>query len=1076
MIERVAGCLETGGQHLLRVQKKAFRSRRSLHSGFWCHGALDIDLPSWWMALLQVPQGREEQRCPQRSSSAANNLAYGIIEPGFLEFLYPAHTLASIQRFVKTRANVKSRRLARKILQYSRAYTSIASQAVSAQILHSPQSSVGSDESWEGEWDDSSPPEAIPEFSKDLGYVYKEFCTLLEEGGNALRQSELWQRYQNLRSLHQEPTAKQMVKLLKYLGASHKTIDAARVVAVVSGIPIESREGIHYTQIIWAALRQDDVKSAVAFHSEALSRIQGTIGTASLLCYFVEREMWKSAVETWYEYLGYRQPAFDCLEMWHGVEALPLSTLMKKAYSIADFAIALSADAPTETTTAVRDFALQMIIRAFNIRSAQLDFPKHHELFEIAVRLKEPSHELFKAAICQLLHVNEDYARKKARRLYLRMRMHKGIFPDKPLLGALFNRFRSDTKSKDMLMVLDDYRKYTQGPPLWVLYGAMGEFSRQGNIRIVWDLFHEFVSKFGNPRNGRVYGLILSTYCKRLELNKVIYYFRKLQDDYGFKPDIQAWNALIAAHARAGDIDGAQKWFNRMLQSGPKANSYTYSYLMSMYARQGDSESVNRILQLSQSAGLKPSIPMIDSLVMVLLKNDQLDAANKLVDEALQLDVEGSRTRMWNFLLNAYAMRQDIHKVTELHQRMRENSVQPDEMTYAALMHSLQNHPGATWKILRRVFVQVGVRPSPIHYEICMSAYLRSKNYDKVFEVFSHMQKKGIMPAFSTRKILITAAVNIDIRRNSNDETGQSVEKGLILSEELLNKLLVTTDPIEFALGKPLKIKNLGPNRLEEAYVSGHFVDIIRTYGRLKRFDKVAELFARYTETAEKFANKFQQGGSIDPPLEMVSALMEASLEARDYDAVNNWWNLALDNANKLVRRPSFENSEPRLVLYPYRFIINAPLASYIRSLEEQEKIDLLITTIDDLRELGYMLDNRSWNKYIQVLARHGWDTLAFKLCERELMAEWAGWAALGITPVLQIERLQESMPKITQRPKGMASYKTLIYLTKIYLQLRSEGSPTFDILCRVAPQTVDAVRNMPMVDDHLQLTILRPD
>lgn len=1076
MIERVAGCLETGGRHLLRVQKKVFRSRRSLHSGFWCHGALDIDLPSWWMALLQVPQGREELRCLKRSSSAADNLAYGIIEPDFLDFLYPAHTLATIQRFVKARADLKSRRLARKILQYSRAYTSFASEAVSAQTLHSSQSNIGSDESWEGEWDDSSPPEAVPEFSQDLDYVQKEFCTLLEEGGSAQRQNELWQRYQNLRSLHQELTTKQMVKLLQYLSASHKSIDAARVVAVVSRIPLKSREGIHYTQVIWAALRQDDVKSAVAFHSEALSRIQGTVGTASLLCYFVKREMWKSAVETWYEYLNHRQPAFDCLEMWHGVEALPLSTFMKKAYSMADFAIALSADAPTATTTAVRDFALQLIIRAFNIRSAQLDFTKHHELFEIAVRLKEPNHELFKAAICQLLHLNEDYARKKARRLYLRMKMHKGIFPDKPLLGALFNRFRSDTKSKDMLMVLDDYRKYTQGPPLWVLYGAMGEFSRQGNIRVVWELFHEFVSKFGNPRNGRVYGLILSTYCKRLELDNVIYYFRKFQDDYGFKPDTQAWNALIAAHARAGDIDGAQKWFNRMRQSGPKPNSYTYSSMMSMYARQGDTESVNRILQLSESEGLKPSIPMIDSLVMVLLKNDQLDAANKLVEEALQLDVEGSRTRMWNFLLNAYAMRQDILKVTELHRRMRENRIQPDGITYAALMHSLQNHPEAAWKILRRGFVQVGFRPSPIHYEICMSAYLGSKNYDRVFEVFSHMQKKGIKPAFSTRKILIMAAVNIDIRQNSNDETGQSMEKELILSEELLNKFLVITDPIEFAVGKPLKIKNLGPNRLGEVYVSGHFVDIIRTYGGLKRFDKVAELFARYTETAEKFANRFQQGGKIDPPLEMVSALMKASLEAKDYEAVNKWWNLALDNANKLVRRPSFENSEPRIVLYPYRFVINAPLASYIRSLEEQEKIDLLITTIDDLRELGYMLDNRCWNKCIQVLARHGWDTLAFKLCERELMAEWAGWAALGTTPVLQIEKLQESMPKITHRPKGMPSYKTLVYLTRIYLQLRSEGSPTFHILCREAPQTVDAVRNMPMVDDKLQLTILRSD
>ncbi|KAL1635890.1 hypothetical protein SLS58_010058 [Diplodia intermedia] len=95
MLERASLCLESGGRHLLRGPKSHLRSRRTLHSSFWHHGAGDLDLPAWWASVLQPSPASDSQPHDPPEESGRNAARQAAAQDGlFLDFLYPAKTLA----------------------------------------------------------------------------------------------------------------------------------------------------------------------------------------------------------------------------------------------------------------------------------------------------------------------------------------------------------------------------------------------------------------------------------------------------------------------------------------------------------------------------------------------------------------------------------------------------------------------------------------------------------------------------------------------------------------------------------------------------------------------------------------------------------------------------------------------------------------------------------------------------------------------------------------------------------------------------------------------------------------------
>ena len=1071
MVERAIEWLYNGGRVVLRSSKRHLRSRRHLHSAFWSHGAGNIDLPPWWVLFLQNIDSSQGRYSSRRHRSPEASLSCGLQEI-FLDFLYPAHTLALIKR-LKQSTNVHIH-AAQNVKQSSRNYTSIAASFLKGAKAFGTASGAS-------DQDASTTSSKTPQADVTIRRRINEILDLKDPNWTY---DELWQSHQALLELSQSLSPKQLIKMLQRFATSERTIDFERAVALFDSIPVQQRRAIHYRYAVRAALSLQDLDTAIDIHREGFARVDGSIGTAALLRYTVEHEKWQVAIDAWHAYWVNKLRYYMRPDIWRGINSLALPDLIGKAISAADFAISTAESSQLENAVAARDFAAALIRQTFGIQKTNSNIEQHWQLIQKARVLDASDMEIQTMALEQLLSIESREHGHRALHLYRLLRKDSTFLPSRVLLSSVTNRLLEVKSSLGMLMIIEDYRTYYQKLPSRTALDVARVFAQLGQFEHVQNLFHYVCSTYGKPENVLFkkawFEVLLFVQNRRADLEGIVRAFHDLQKDFQFVPTLQAYKYVIGAFSRVGDVDGALAWFNKLLESETRPDSRTYCLLMSMYAKRGDWETVHDFYQQSKIDSIKTSLWMFDALVLANINDGRLHEAEQFVKEASLVDLEGSRTFMWTVLLNAYALRRDVEKVSELHKKMRDSRVASDGMTYAALMTSLAvaKMPEVAHKILETLIPRAQIRRTSLHYAIVMGGYLATKEYGKVFDVYKNMLTRNLKPTMSTQNVLLRAAASVDkVDQDLEAKQGleQDVEKRpeLVRAQQVFEQTLSGLDPAELAPTEPRKY--VGANPLNEAFSSTYFEYLIFLYGEDAAYAKVTELYQSYISTSERFSGRDVEAS---PPIRLLSSLMVAHLRAGTHEEVERCWYLALDKSKQLACRARADTTEPGWVLQSRRLIMNIPLRFYIISLSRQGRNDDLVSTIRSLQSSGFALNNPNWNHYIQHLVqspepKH--QLLAFELCERELIPSWPGWDIFGDPLYIKrkIRRLTDNALRLPGR--RTPAYLTLVQLAAVYLQAK-QGTRLIKPrrLAEIAPKTVDAIINMPKMADTHQITLLR--
>ena len=1062
MIERAIGWLDFGGRAVFRGSKKQSRCRRHLHSAFWSHGAGNIDLPSWWMLFLQSSSSARNSRQNRAHRTATAALSSGLQEI-FLDFLYPAHTLALIRRL--KRSTNAQRHAAQNIKQCSRSYTSIAAGFINgAKAFGTTTRSQNHDFS-------STSSTGVPP-SGDA--IRRRINEMLDLKDHSWIYDELWQNYQVLLETSQSLSPQELIKTLRCLGNSRRTVDIERAVALFDSIPMQQRRAIHYSYAVSAALSLKDLDTAVDIHCEALARISGSIGTAAVLRYAVQHEKWQVAVDTWNVYWNDKLHYYTRPDIWTDVSSLSMPELIMKAISAVDFAISTAESSQHPNAMAARDFAIELIRQTFSIQNTDFGIYRYWQLVQKARALDASDMTTQTMALKQLLSSESNEHGHRALDLYRALRKESTFLPSSDLLLIVTGKLLAEKSDTDMVMIIEDWRFYHQKLPPYIAIEVARVFAHLGHLEPLQNLFQDFCSTYGKPVDKVWYHMLLSVHQRRADPEGIVRAFNDLRENFPFIPGVRSHNLVIGTFCRIGDVDGALGWMNKLLESKQRPDSSTYSLLMNLSAKRGDMEAVLDLYLRSKKDHVKPHVKMIDSLVLAHIKDEKLAEAERLVREALQMDVKGSRTFMWTILLNAYALRKDVRKVSELHKEMQASGVASDSMTYAALMTSLTiaKMPQEAHKILDKVMPRTQIRRTSIHYAIVMGGYLVTKNYSRIFNIYKQMLKCNLSPTMSTQNVLLRAAASVDMA-GRHPEQDPEIQTELVRAQQTFEHTISNLDPSELAAFEPRKF--VGANPLNEAFISTYYEYLIFLHGKDGAFGHVAELYDRYISTFARFSSG---DAKASPPIGLLSALMVAHIRADDHEEVERCWNLALSKSEKLACRGNAVTSEPGWVLPSRRLIMNVPLRHYITSLSKQSRIDDLISIIEQLNFSGYVLNGPNWNHYIQHLAqssqpRH--QLLAFEHCERELIPGWPGWEALG-NPEWAYKRFYKKVRGAwLLQNRSVPVYETLVTLAAVYLQARKGSHPTpYWQYARVAPKTVDAVDKMPRMADKFQISLLR--
>lgn len=1071
MLERTAGCLESGTlRRLLPASKKSTKSRRALHSGFWTHGATDLELSPLWAALVRASDQVDAQ--VQEKKPRVQNAM-------LLDFLYPAGTLNFLRSYSGWWADRQDGRFGRAGFGRigHRQYTSSATETLKETAPESDHRIRAT----------NGDPRDMGRRTQDLLYEMLELKKPYDY-------EEAWRQF-----MLQDGNGQDQVRpaLIYYLRGSDRIVDAERTTELYDVLEETEKDAGSHRWAIRAYLKLRNLSEAMQLYASGLEKLCVPAGSEEILAHLINSSSWARAMSLWKESQGSRNNPTASYDIFSVIKTLPnLSTVAKHLADFADSRIELASSEPS-TTQDLRTFTYEIIRRAVTRREG-FDSANFTTLLRFLQKWRMDSKKLYSEVFDMLIELKET---KLAVKCYRHARQAEHVEFTQSTLNSVLKIFCDNHSVIGMKQVLDDAFKMNGAPNQHAYRICMREFAFQGDAQTVHALFDQYIARFSKlEKDGmRVISAndmapILQVHTKRGEIDDVIKWFSRIESEYDLKPTLLCWNILLNAYGKVHDFERAFATFDKILRDPSlKPDDYTFGTILGICTTRGDT---NVALQIYKSAKkyTTPSMAMIDAIVQCHCQDDELKRAEELCEEALKMKFQGRRTRMWNSVLNAYAMRHDILNVNRVLQRMSGAKVDYDQYTYSALIQALcmVRQPYRAFSILTNVMPEAGIAATHFHYAIVMGGFIAIGDLQKVFQIHKRLTRRGVPPSASTDLMLMKGLV----QEEQESQNKQGHEVTLQQALDMFQTVMGSRDAQEISSNT---LKGTQRQPVDIAYPTMFFGYIIFVLGQNRQFKTVDALYDAY----KAILPASRQG---KPPPNITSALMAAKLREGEHDIVRDCWVLALAEAKeagkplpetsimpimssdndtssqtkalKLVQRERASTTWGDNILPVHQMALRKHLHFYMQSLFAQGKGEELIKTVENYQADGFQLDVNNWNHYIELLSKFK-VKLAFELCESKLMPGWTGWARVRRTRPernrlpLELRRLRKQANHL--RPKT----GTLLWLAKAYLNIESQSSEDsraevmIDWLLSECPKTMDAIQTMQRTDDFVERRIL---
>ncbi|KAF2122385.1 hypothetical protein BDV96DRAFT_563399 [Lophiotrema nucula] len=1115
MLERTATCLESGGRQLLQARKRALRSRRMLHSSFWHHGASDLNLPIWWASAFLPDCAVGDIEDPARSGPHATGAARqnGVL----LDFLYPERTLAFLQRLSNIgRDAVDTRRTTRAHTGSIRQFSTTRNRV---QKTNTAFSTSTVDQEVEERLRGSTAIDALGELM------------IAEEKA---KEELAWRLYKTIPESHRSPALQ--VDFLDYLGSPTKPAHATPIIRVFDTVPIEERRSSSYRIAISAYLMLDMVGPAVRLHEEAASHaISGDFGTGLVLARTVQDSRWDLVIRVYeafhklsQEESGNRTPQTQRNEQ------SPLATLWKRVDNISDVKekwfkflrhmrqFRHELQLATREGNASRNLSVELFEATCKhvLATKTPDEDVIREFFQDTFRdlrdLDLRMTTFYRIALFEMHAISryreyssqpnifiELYRQFRERAIKNPLPLNK---PGKTILLALLAIHIKHGDAESVDNVLGDWRRFYPNQPGYdrVLTRLMAFHAEHGRVDQVEQLFEEYRSYSTNKVDLYILSRLLFVHARRVDVAATIQHFRRISEEFGLTPDRKCWNILLLVYARADDLDGAMGCLNDFLQTGITPDNFTFGPLLDLCAGRGDIEAFETLYSKAEQfkIPIRNEAVIRTGYVEVFLNASDPEGAHAIAHRMLQEHrvgtLQGSLSVAWNMLIAYHALKGDIRTSRQLYNEMIENAIPVTSWTYGALMRALIEigQTNAAFKILRRTMPDNNVRVHAFHYALVMTGFLREHQYWLATRAYNHMVRLNVSqtPNSRLKALEVLGREELQALEASGEPRQVSRLKGV---EDVMRELLLGDAKSEMAHREPRH--NVFVESRRHNAPESYFGLLISLYSSQGAYHICKEMF----ETALSMGS---DDPDYEPPMSLVTALMEAHLQAGEHAEVDKCWELVHSQADNLVKTfeqinttqppsiefdsimdPAVKEAHSSSKVAPNRRqILVKPARIYIRSLLRRPDTNGLQHAQRTFRKMlmyGYVLDAVTWNDFIQMLCLRGRTLDAFTTCEGYLMPGFPGWRY--ISPHFhRHDRPGYTFMEIRHWdvvPEALIpKYKTLVILAGAYARIRRNedegrghdpelGGWAREVLMQMTPMTMRAIETMPRVADGVQ-------
>ncbi|XP_058074475.1 pentatricopeptide repeat-containing protein At4g32430, mitochondrial [Magnolia sinica] len=278
-------------------------------------------------------------------------------------------------------------------------------------------------------------------------------------------------------------------------------------------------------------------------------------------------------------------------------------------------------------------------------------------------------------------------------------------------------------------------------------------------------MIHVFCLKTGFLSEVNVSNCLITMYAKFKSMEES----KRVFDELNYR-EIVSWNALISGYAQNGLCQEALQTFSFMILE-EKPNQFTFGSILSSIA---SAEAVS-LMHGRQShcwtikLGLNTDEVVLGALVHMYAKRGSITESQLVFDEVPQRSLVA-----WTAIITSHAMHGDYESVMSLFKRMERARVQPDSITFLAVLTACS----------RRGMVDVGcqvfnsmvrdhlIEPSAEHFSCMVDMLGRAGQLEEAEEF---MKRMPTGPSLSALQSLLGAC-----RIHGNVEMGKRVSDALM--------------------------------------------------------------------------------------------------------------------------------------------------------------------------------------------------------------------------------------------------------------------------------------------------------
>ncbi|KAL4961341.1 putative translation regulator (Cya5) [Aspergillus stella-maris] len=1014
MLERTAGCVENAGRRIFRGPKRALRARKAICNSFG-HSLNGRSEHSQW-------QSPNRQALPPGDSIANTTGAPSDSRFPTLGFLYPSQT----QEFVAACLLRSSRIL---LTRRKRRGGPISCRGFASRT--GPHRSVGEGQRHSIErGHHADAPKGEGNESQD--WARGPLTKLIKRG--VLKETErAWQLY-----LFAGEPADLNSALLAQFGQSELAKNHERAKHLYNAIPEKLRSADDYLNMTKSYLAANLSPDLGSLCREAQTNGHGLSCLTLALVHSIEREKWGFA-QTLYAAIY----PLDKRDLWNRLlQALDVSSISNHLLSLS-----LQLDRPNiiggsqgkkpkfATFFFKMAFASRDIIEQVPTDGLSLIIQRFH-----AAGVLAPAQFYRCLSMLQSSKIRPAFVRSVVIYRNFRWMMDNTVSHDN-LLDQFLVKLSEWQITTGIVYFLQQYSHFNSKPSVRAYRHALMGLSRAPDPSGVQTVFEKLVADHGPPQTWELLTPRLYVHATVGDVNATLTQLEKLSKEYGLEPNIYCWNIVLTAFAKAGDQPGCFSFFKMLLERGTNLDSYTFGIPMALCARRGDIDSVHELLEMAKEHEITLKTPMLDTVVEAHCANRNFKTAEKFAEDCLNVEVKGSRVRMWNVLLWNCAFQMDVDSISRIRSRMDSAGIEPDDMTYATFILGLVllGQTESARRLLRTLHRGAKTHATEFHYVLVLYGYVKARNRDMVHIIFREIQKRFKTPGLSSRLLLLRSELQRDLHLLQEAENSEHTTEEHLANihfehaEQSLANAIRAFDPAKIVTTQPTPGANR--QRVTEAFPLKYYEYIMAQYARIGTLHRVENLLAEYAD---------RQGLSVEAalnaaPLSLMASLMLAYAKAGDHENADRFWERSLQRARELATpfdsewfsklgassnspaspRPSIPNLDAQgdddqpqdlgpqsistvhtqtPILPAFRFSLSRVLSHYMRSLGTRDQYPEIDQVMRQVENHGFSLTSYNWSEYVRLFAcsKNIANVLtAFAVFEERFMPAFPGWSKM---------------------------------------------------------------------------------